>query len=224
VKRGGPEPQHDWFCDDVSERQVAVMQRRFAALGADELDDGQRRLWDAVTAATNRERPPVDADGHLLGPYDPLLRSPEVGVRIASLGIDLRAVTKVPVRLQVVAIVTVAAHWRSDFVWQSWLPAAERQGIDRATLMPMVVGDQPTLEDEGDRLVHALAEQLLTTGTTDDATFASVCTLVGEAGIVELVVLIGYYGLISMMLNMWQIPLPEGEASVWHHESGDTTD
>jgi 4-carboxymuconolactone decarboxylase len=196
------------------------MKRRFRALSLEELDEGQRRLWDAVTAATNRERPPVDADGHLLGPYDPLLRSPEVGARIAALGIDLRAVTKVPMRLQTVAIVTVGAHWRSDFVWQSWLPAAERQGIDRATLMPMVVGDQPTLVDEGDRAVHAMADQLVKTGTADEATFDAVRDLVGDAGMVELVVLIGYYGLISMMLNIWQIPLPDGESYVWFDDSG----
>ena len=39
--------------------------------------------------------------------------------------------------------------------------------------------------------------------------------LVGDAGLVELFTLIGYYGLVAFFLNGFGIPLPEGEPYVW---------
>jgi hypothetical protein len=55
------------------------MATRLPQLTADQLDDDQRMLWTAITEVP-RVIPAVNESGHLLGPYDVLLRSPRVGV------------------------------------------------------------------------------------------------------------------------------------------------
>jgi 4-carboxymuconolactone decarboxylase len=63
--------------------------------------------------------------------------------------------------------------------------------------------------------VHKVATQLLDERRVDDATYAAAERLLGERGMVELVTLIGYYCLISLLLNLFEVPLPEGEAVSW---------
>jgi 4-carboxymuconolactone decarboxylase len=191
------------------------MHRRLPPLAVDDLNQEQLKLWNAVASVTARERPPVDSDGHLLGHYDPLLRSPEVGQRLSDLGIHLRVVTEVPRRFQVLAILTVGAHWHSDFIWRSWSPAGHDQDLDEAGLESIREGRVAAFGDVDDQLIYSLTQALLTTGTVTESLFAQAQNLVGDAGLVELFTLIGYYGLVAFFLNGFGIPLPEGESYVW---------
>jgi 4-carboxymuconolactone decarboxylase len=63
--------------------------------------------------------------------------------------------------------------------------------------------------------VHAVAHQLLVDRRVDDATFAAAEALLGETGMVELAALVGYYCTISMILNLFEVPLPAGSAPIW---------
>ena len=54
--------------------------------------------------------------------------------------------------------------------------------------------------------------QLLETHEVSDAKFEAARTTLGEAGVSELVGVLGYYTLVSMTLNVFEIALPDGEA------------
>jgi 4-carboxymuconolactone decarboxylase len=64
-------------------------------------------------------------------------------------------------------------------------------------------------------VVHEIATQLLNDRRVDDVTHAAGEALLGESGLVELVTLIGYYCLISMTLNLFEVPLPADVAPIW---------
>jgi 4-carboxymuconolactone decarboxylase len=49
----------------------------------------------------------------------------------------------------------------------------------------------------------------------DDALFKLAVSTLGEQGVVDLIGVSGYYTLVSMVLNVGEIPLPAGAASPW---------
>ena len=140
---------------------------------------------------------------------------PEVGRRLSSLGALLRFRTSIERRLSEVAICTVGAHWRSEFEFWAHAPMAIEHGVEPAVLDALREGRQPEFQRDDERVVHAVAHQLLVDRRVDDATYAAAVVLLGEAGMVELAALVGYYCTISMILNLFEVPLPAGNDPVW---------
>jgi 4-carboxymuconolactone decarboxylase len=58
--------------------------------------------------------------------------------------------------------------------------------------------------------VYNFATELLETKQVSDATFNAAKTLLGERGVVELINVMGWYGTVSMLLNVDRYPLPDG--------------
>ncbi len=57
--------------------------------------------------------------------------------------------------------------------------------------------------------VYAFVKELYAKRRVSKPTFNRVYKLLGEAGTVELVGLLGYYAMVSMTLNTFMAPLPE---------------
>jgi 4-carboxymuconolactone decarboxylase len=49
----------------------------------------------------------------------------------------------------------------------------------------------------------------------DEALFQRAVSTLGEQGVVDLIGVSGYYTLVSMVLNVAEVPLPAGVASPW---------
>ena len=75
--------------------------------------------------------------------------------------------------------------------------------------------EDPPFEADDERVVYAAARQLGQDGHLDTATYAAAQQLLGDAGMVELVSLCGYYSLISFLLNAFDVGLPPGASPVW---------
>ena len=61
--------------------------------------------------------------------------------------------------------------------------------------------------------VYNFCTELLTTRQVSDATFAAAKAKFGERGVVDMTGVIGYYNLVSALLNVDRYPLPEGAQS-----------
>jgi 4-carboxymuconolactone decarboxylase len=188
---------------------------RLRSLTRSELDDQQARLWDGITSSRGAGVESTGPEGGLIGPFNAFVHVPEIGRRLSSLGGYLRFETSIERRLTEVAICTVGAHWRSEFEFWAHAPMAIEHGVDADVIDALRDGRAPQFERDDERVVHAVATQLLNDRRVDDITYAAARRLLGERGMVELVTLIGYYCLISMMLNLFDVPLPEGESPNW---------
>jgi len=58
--------------------------------------------------------------------------------------------------------------------------------------------------------IYAFAKELYAKRRVSTATYNRVRNILGDAGTVELVGVLGYYALVSMILNTFRMPLPEG--------------
>jgi 4-carboxymuconolactone decarboxylase len=73
---------------------------------------------------------------------------------------------------------------------------------------------EPSFDEDDEALVYRFCRELLGERSVSAETYAAAVELLGEAGVVELVSLQGYYGLVSMLLNTFEVPLPEGVAPI----------
>jgi 4-carboxymuconolactone decarboxylase len=186
---------------------------RLPAKPRDALDDTGRAVWDALTATRGAEL--VGADEGLVGPFNAWVTAPRIGRHLSALGAALRFETSVDRRLIELAIITVGAHWKAEFEWWAHAAMARRHGIGDAIIDAIGRGSEPDLTADDERVVHTVARQLAETGRLDQPAWRAGRELLGDAGLVELVTLCGYYTLVSFTLNAFEVALPPGAEAQW---------
>ena len=144
-----------------------------------------------------------------------MLFSPDVGASVSALGAAVRFRTSLPQNLLEVAIITVGAHWRSNFEFWAHARMALEAGVDSTVVDAIQRGETPTFSAPDEAAVHALAKSLLSTGRSSDDVYSEVAESLGDVAVVELTTLIGYYCLISLTLNNFAIELPDGAEPIW---------
>jgi 4-carboxymuconolactone decarboxylase len=189
------------------------VQSRLPYLRYDDLDPGGRAVWDGVVGSRGEDM--VGPDGELIGPFNAFVHAPAVGRRLSSLGRVVRFETSIDRRLAEVAIITVGARWKAEFEWWAHARMARRHGVADEVVDAIARGEDPRFEADDERVVYTVARQLTADGQLDQDAFAAAQRLLGDAGVVELVSLCGYYTLVSFLLNAFTVPLPPGEAPTW---------
>jgi len=139
------------------------------------------------------------------------LQSPAFAERAQKLGAFCRYGTRIPARLSELAIVLVGAHWRSGFEWSVHAPIAATAGIDVEVLETIRVGGSPSVTRADERAVYRFSQELLETKRVSEDAYKEVAELVGTEGAVELVGILGYYTLICMTINAFEIPTADGK-------------
>jgi 4-carboxymuconolactone decarboxylase len=190
---------------------------RLTNLRRDELSPAGQAVWDKIVGSRGDQL--VAADGTLIGPFNAFVHAPDVGRRLASLGAVLRFGSSIDRRLSEVAIITVGARWKAEFEWWAHAQMAREQGVPGAVVDAIGRGEEPPFTAADERTVYAVARELATGGQLSQASYEAASHLLGEAGLVELVALCGYYTLVSYLLNAFAVPLPPGAQSIW--TSGD---
>ena len=174
---------------------------RIQMLTQAEMTDDQRRVYEA-TVAGRRGRAPA--------PVIAWLESPEFADRAQKLGEFVRYQSTLPPRLSELAILVVARYWTAQYEW-----SAHKQEALRAGLGPVLIDDiahrrQPRFENGDERLVYEFSMSLIENHSVHDDLYRATVDALGERGVVELVGLLGYYTLISMTLNTFEIGVPNG--------------
>jgi 4-carboxymuconolactone decarboxylase len=154
------------------------------------------------------------------GPFAVYLHAPAYGELAQQLGAHLRFRTSLPPRLAEVAILCTGQYWKAQYEWVAHAMIAERQGVKPATIRDIRAGRAPKSAPADEKAVYALVKELYATRRVSDATYRRVHNLVGDAGMVELVGILGYYVMVSMTLNVFRMPLPEGTPAPFREPGG----
>jgi 4-carboxymuconolactone decarboxylase len=176
-------------------------QRRFKQLAREEMTEEQRRAADAIVAGPR---------GGMRGPFNALLRSPELADRAQRLGEYVRFKSSLPARLNELAILVTAREWSAQYEWYAHRQLAEKAGLAPAIAAAIAEGRRPAQMDADETAVYEFCRELLSRREVSDATYKAVADRFGERGVVDLIAASGYYGLVSMVLNVERHPLPEG--------------
>jgi 4-carboxymuconolactone decarboxylase len=140
------------------------------------------------------------------------LHAPVYGALAQKLGGHLRFNTGVPPRLSEFAILCTGHFWKAQYEWYAHATIAAKQGVKAVTICDLKAGRAPKSAPRDEMAIYAFIKELYATRRVSNTTYARVHKFLGDAGMVELTGILGYYVLISMTLNVFRMPLPEGEA------------
>lgn len=173
---------------------------RLPKLEPDALTGAERTVYDAITEG------PRGARVGLVGPFGVWVRAPKVGLAIQALGAAVRYEAGLPENVKEVAICTVGRHYRAKFEFAAHRAFAVAAGVDDAALERLRTGDEPGFGGDED-IAYRVAHALLTAHRLDDGLYDEARGALGEETLIELVTTVGYYCLVSLTLNAFEIPL-----------------
>jgi 4-carboxymuconolactone decarboxylase len=183
-------------------RTIQFRGDRFRPLTWDEMTPAQRTMIEHLLSGPR--------GGQTEGPFNVQLRSPEMGDLAQQFGAATRFATSVPRKLYELAIIITARHWTAQFEWTAHRRGAITAGISPAVCDAIAEGRRPASMPPDEAAVYNFATELLDTKQVSDATFAAAKDLLGERGVVDLIHVMGWYGTVSMLLNVDRYPLPPG--------------
>jgi 4-carboxymuconolactone decarboxylase len=144
------------------------------------------------------------------GPFYCYLHAPGFGELAQKLGGHLRFGTSIPPRLSEFAILATARHWKAQYEWAAHAPIAEQKGVKPATIRDLQAGRKPAGAPKDERAIYDFIAELHKSKRVSNRTYKAVNAILGDAGTVELVGLLGYYAMVAMTLNVFRMPLAEG--------------
>ena len=175
---------------------------RYPPLAPEAMSSEQKSMYDSIMAGPRHS---------IEGPFNAWLRSPVLGDRLQRVGEYLRFNTTIPHNLNEFAILITAVEWNSGFEWYAHYPLAMKAGLEPAVAADLQEGRRPGNMTVDEVLVYDFATQLHRKHQVTDAVFAAAVKRFGEQGVTDLVALLGYYGLVSMTLNVAEVAPPKNE-------------
>lgn len=178
---------------------------RLAPLDMDQLTPAQQGVVDKMLAGPR---------GGMRGPFESLLVRPELCDRVQHLGAYCRFDTTLELDVAELAIILTGKHWQAQFEFWAHARLAREVGLPEEVIEAVRTGAPIETDNASYRAVHAFVTEYFATNRVSDATYEQARSALGEEGVVDLVGLVGYYGLVSFTLNVFQVGLPEGEAEL----------
>jgi 4-carboxymuconolactone decarboxylase len=174
---------------------------RFKPLTYEQMTPEQKTMIDHLLAGDR---------GTVTGPFNVMLRSPEMGDLAQKFGAQMRYHSSIPRKLNEFAILITARYWTSQYEWYAHSRDGVKYGLNPALVESLATGQRPAPMEPDEEIIYNFCSELLKTKQVGDATFKATVDKFGERGVVDLIGTIGYYNLVSMMLNVDRYPLPDG--------------
>jgi 4-carboxymuconolactone decarboxylase len=187
-----PDAQHSFLSTEK------FMTQRIAGPDPETLSAAQRKIHDAIATGPRKG---------VRGPLAVWLNNPGLAEHAQALGRYCRYETALPPRLSELAILTLARIWGSEYEWYAHKSIALEAGV-APEVVEAIRTRQPFTAAPDEELVHAFLVVLHRERTISDALYAQAIELLGETAVIDLVGLAGYYTLISMTINVFQVSPP----------------
>ena len=166
----------------------------------DKLAPEDQKIYDKIASSR----------GKALNLFKVLLNSPKAAENIGSLGAYLRYDSVLPPNIREITILTVARALNVAYEWAHHEPIAREVGVSDKSIEIIHSGRAPSGMIAKDGVFTKATKELLVDGSMEASTFQAVEHLVGRDGVVDFVVLVGYYAMLGGILRSFDIELDEG--------------
>jgi 4-carboxymuconolactone decarboxylase len=187
-------------------------QQRFKRLHVDEMSVDQKKYFDGLMSGRvsgTGSKGVVQGATSLGAPFNVLLRSPVLAERLRMVGEYLRFDSSIPKHLNEWAILITARTWTAQYEWYAHLRLALKEGLNPDLAADLAQGIRPKNMQADEEAVYNFCHELQETHQVSDPHYTAVVDLFGEQGAVDLMVVSGYYVMVSMVLNVNRTPIPE---------------
>ncbi len=176
---------------------------RIKPLATADMTPQQRRIHDEIASGPR---------GQVQGPLKVWLTSPDLADKAQRLGQFCRFESSLPPHLSELAILVTGRFWGAEFEWYAHKRIGLEAGLDSDIVEAVRERRQPSFKTDEERIVYDFATQMHRDHRVGDTTYTEAVNAFGDVGVVDLVGILGYYTLISMTLNAFHVPLPDGVA------------
>ncbi len=184
---------------------------RLKPLLPSELNPEQRTLLDQIHSLTqgqDRGFTMARADGAMLGPYNPMLHFPQFGSAAWGVNAALVKNTSLPKPVHELVILVTGAHFSARYELYAHEFTAEKAGLSQAKIAALAAGARPGDLTGEEAVAYDVATALTRGAQLPESAYQLAVKTFGEAGVGEMVFLIGFYCLISVVLNGFDVPVP----------------
>ncbi len=169
----------------------------------EDLSPEDQKLWDEFW---NKRGDPVPN-------YAALFNNPEVAGRFGRLGSYARYECKLDSRVKALGVLTAAREVNGHYVWTVNQAPARAAGLSDDIISAIREFRAPVGLAPDDAVVVQFFLELLRQHRVSDVTFEALRSRIGDAGIIELLVVAGYYQALANCLQALEVDLPEGVTS-----------
>ena len=175
--------------------------RRFPLLTESAMTPRQREAYDGIVSGPRKGA---------AGPFNALLRSPDVADRVQRVGEYVRFQTTIPAPLNELAILITGRFWSAQFEFWAHRRLGITAGLGEAIIDAIAEGRRPSPMSDDERIVYDFCTELFRDKAISDRSFKAVVDRFGDRGVIDLIAATGYYSIVSMVLNVDRYPLPAG--------------
>jgi 4-carboxymuconolactone decarboxylase len=178
------------------------MAQRYPQLQPSDLTPRQKEVADAIQSGPR--------GGGLRGPFNALLRAPELCDLVQRVGAYVRYGSSIPAALNELAICMAGRKWTAQYEFYAHRKLGIDAGLNPAILDAVADGTTPVGMSADETIVYNFVTALLSNGSVPDAQYRPALDRFGENGVMDLVGAVGYYSIVSMVLNVADVQLPAG--------------
>ena len=175
---------------------------RMAQIAPEKMSDAQKKAAEELASGPR---------GRVSGPFNVLLRSPELMTPLQKVGEYLRFKSQLDRRIAEMATLIAARQWTQVYEWSAHHPLALKAGLKPELADAIAEGRRPTNMAADEEVVYDLLTEVFQNRCVSDVTYERGMKQFGEQQVVELVALAGYYALLGMLMNVARTQLPDGK-------------
>lgn len=180
---------------------AAVAQDRMPPIPNEKMTEAQKKAAQELISGPR---------GALVGPFIPMLRSPDLMTPLQETGAYLRYHSAFPGNIREMIILMTARQWTQQFEFNSHMPLALKAGVKPETLAAIQDGRRPAELTPDEDVAYQFISELMSNRSVTDQTYARAVKTFGERGTIDMAGLCGYYTTLAMIMNTARTPLPPG--------------
>ena len=180
----------------------STRRERMSRLAPENMTEAQRKAAEELASGPR---------GEVRGPFNVLLRSPELMSPLQKVGEYLRFRCELDRRIAEMATLIAARHWTQAYEWNAHHPLALKAGLKPEIAQAIADGRRPAGMAQDEEIVYELLTEALQNKSVCDVTYERAIGHFGERNVVDLLAIAGYYALLAMLLNVSRTALPEGK-------------
>jgi 4-carboxymuconolactone decarboxylase len=169
---------------------------RLPLLDPERMSPAQKEVHDVIVSGPR---------GRVQGPLAMWLYRPDLADKAQRLGRYCRYDSSLPPRLSELAILITARIWDAAYEWNAHVPHAQAGGVDQTVIDALAADQEPIFTAEDEQLVYDFARELNLTRGVSSELFDRAIACLGQEATVDLVGVLGYYGLISMTIKAFDV-------------------
>ncbi|HEV7391262.1 MAG TPA: carboxymuconolactone decarboxylase family protein [Burkholderiales bacterium] len=186
----------------------STRRERMSKLNPENMTEAQRKAAAELASGPR---------GEVRGPFNVLLRSPELMSPLQKVGEYLRFRCQLDRRIAEMATLIAARHWTQVYEWNAHHPLALKAGLKADIAQAIAEGRRPTGMAVDEEIVYDVLTEALQNKSVSDVTYERGIKQFGEQNLVDVLAIAGYYAMLALLLNVARTQLPEGREAGMPH-------